>query len=85
MDPSVGFSPLAIFHIFIILLIWIIAIGLAVWVLCVLFPKGQKNQSQSKMLKPDQILDLRYARGEISREEYEAMKKDLDLPGSEGR
>ena len=37
------------------------------------------------MLKPDQILDLRYARGEISREEYEAMKKDLDLPGAEGR
>ena len=45
MDPSVGFSPLAIFHVFIILLIWIIAIGLAVWVLRVLFPKGQKNQS----------------------------------------
>lgn len=84
MDPSVGFSPLAIFHIAIVLLIWIIAIGLMIWVLRVVFPKGVRNQSQNKILRPDQILDLRYARGEISREQYEAMKKDLDQPGSPG-
>lgn len=65
------------------LLFWAVIIALAVWLLSSLFPKvknispptGQRDEpSQS----PLEILKQRYARGEISKTEYEEMRQGLE-------
>jgi putative membrane protein len=60
-------------------LFWIVLIGLAI-----LFVRGlfQSNQSANKKwtneeLSARQILDQRYARGEINQEQFQLMQKDL--------
>jgi uncharacterized membrane protein len=41
---------------------------------------GKPSQNFFRGEEPhDQILDRRYARGEISREEYQQLKNDLDI------
>jgi len=66
------------------LVFWVVIIALAVWVLGKLFPRvadtppsrsaGRRNATPES---PLEILDQRYARGEIPRNEYEAMRHDL--------
>ena len=59
------------------LLFWVLLILGAVWVTKALFgnikPPPRKDSSQT----PREILDQRYARGEITREQYEIMKQDI--------
>jgi putative membrane protein len=61
------------------ILFWGVLIFGAVWVIRSLFPGGTNifSQSQDREESPKEILDRRYARGDISREEYERMKQDL--------
>jgi len=47
-----------------------------VWLLKGISFKGNQNRSGDS-LTPREILDQRYARGEITREQYELMKTDL--------
>lgn len=60
------------------ILFWIIVIVGIVWLVQALggsnfrFPTQSKNENSAR-----EILDQRYARGELDREEYENMKKDL--------
>ena len=54
---------------------WIALLGLAVWALRTLFPSHLDLSGTSQ--KPLEILAHRYARGEITRTEYEAAKRDL--------
>ncbi len=57
--------------------IFLVAIvALAIWVLGALFPRGPRA-AEAGGSQPLEILKARYARGEISREEYEQMRKDL--------
>lgn len=42
------------------------------------FAGGPERQPPGERESPREILDRRYAEGEITREEYEAMKRDLD-------
>lgn len=58
-------------------LFWIILIIGAVWLVSILFKTGHPPGSDHRGLTPREILDQRYARGEITREQYEMMKKDL--------
>ena len=60
-------------------LFWGLLILAAIWLVRLLFQSGtsQPNASQEK-LTPLAVLALRYSRGEINREQYEQMKKDLD-------
>ena len=71
-----GFGPVG--WIFMILF-WVVLIVGAVWLTRSVF-SGWTNQ-QTRRTEPDldarEILDRRYARGEIDRDEYELMKKDL--------
>ncbi len=53
---------------------WLMIIVLAVWLFQTFFRK--KNTSESPH-GPLEVLKHRYAAGEISREEYERMKKEL--------
>ncbi len=57
-------------------LFWIVIIGLAVLLVRALF---QPNRSRGTDTPPTprQILDQRYARGEITREQYHSMLEDL--------
>ena len=58
-------------------LFWIILIAGAVWLVSILFKTGRPPGNDNRGLTPREILDQRYARGEITREQYEIMKKDL--------
>lgn len=56
-------------------LFWIALILLIVWVVrAVIGTSGTGNSGQSNARA---ILDQRYARGEITRKEYEQMRKDI--------
>ena len=52
---------------------WAIVIALVVWLIVRLVRSGQYTASQS----PLDIAKTRYAKGEITREEFEQLKKDL--------
>jgi putative membrane protein len=61
------------------LIFWGGLILLAVWLVRALFPTnaGRDQNAGGKNQSARQILAQRYARGEISREQYEIMKQDL--------
>ncbi len=72
-----GFGVLGMF---LMLLFWGVLIVGAVFLVRALFPKGEKSISRSLPENgndPRNILDQRYARGEITREEYEMIKQDI--------
>ncbi len=63
-------------------LFWGGLILLAVLVVRALFPSVSRDSSKDMLSKkstssPKEILDQRYARGELTREQYETMKEDL--------
>jgi len=68
-------------------LIWMLffwggLILLAVWLISVLFPTNPTPPSSNTFNPPARardILDQRYARGELSREQYEEMRQTLGL------
>jgi len=55
-------------------LFWIVIVVLAVWLVIYLTRRAAGSSSQQSALD---ILNQRYARGEISKEEYERVKKDI--------
>ncbi|MCK5342752.1 MAG: SHOCT domain-containing protein [Candidatus Heimdallarchaeota archaeon] len=60
-------------------LVWILLIVGSVWLIKVLF-SGDINKSSGNNNQEEQaieILNKRYARGELTKEEYVVMKKDL--------
>ncbi len=71
-----GFGFLGLF---LMLLLWIGLIGGAVFLVRALFPAGNQSTPTSGPAggSARQLLDERYARGEISRAEYEGMKEDI--------
>ncbi len=58
------------------ILFWIVVIALAIWVLRWLFAGSQPQQITTAPSAAD-IAKARYARGEISREQYHALIEDL--------
>lgn len=58
-------------------LFWIALIVGAVWLVSALFQTGRTPNFTGRSQAPHEILDQRYARGEITREQYEQMKMDL--------
>ena len=73
---GMGFGALGMVFMF---LFWGVLILLAVWLVKSLFSSNPQSQppSLSRRENPKDILDLRYARGEITKEEYELIRKDL--------
>lgn len=66
----VGLLMMAIF--------WIVIIAAAVWLFSNLFPKNRQTQTGDESETAVTILKKRYARGEISKDEYETMRHDLE-------
>jgi putative membrane protein len=59
-------------------LVWAALFALAIWLVSVLFPRiGRQQQVDETTMSARQILDRRYARGELSREQYQVMVRDL--------
>jgi uncharacterized membrane protein len=63
----------------VMLLLWGGLIVLSVWLVSLLFPRNSRGTKPpaNNDLSPRQILDSRYARGELTRDQYELMKQDL--------
>jgi putative membrane protein len=51
---------------------WVVLIALSVWIVKAIFVGAAGSKGNAR-----QILDERYARGEISKKEYSSMKKEL--------
>jgi putative membrane protein len=61
------------------LLFWVGIIALSVWLARGLFQTNNQSSDISvKSPRAKDILDKRYARGEITREQYELMREDLN-------
>ncbi len=61
-------------------LFWVVLIAGGIWFVRAVFtsaPQNHAGNAISRQASPREILDQRYARGEISREEYENIKQDL--------
>ena len=60
-------------------LFWVLLIIAAIWLVRLLFQNGPSQPTSDKNhLSPREILNLRYSRGEITRDQYEQMKRDLE-------
>ncbi len=60
-------------------LFWLIIIAVIIWaVVRITGSAASRSNSSPSTESPLDILKKRYARGEISREEFEQMKKDLE-------
>jgi putative membrane protein len=58
-------------------LFWVLVIVGTVFLVRWIVSYGQKGQGMQSSETPLDILKKRYAKGEISREQYEQMKKDI--------
>jgi putative membrane protein len=56
-------------------MLWVAVIGLIVWALAALFPRGRTDQEPRET--PEDILDRRFARGELDAEAYREMRAEL--------
>jgi putative membrane protein len=61
----------------VMILFWVGLIVGAVWLAQTLFNNNRPSISTGRDLSANEILDQRFARGEITREQYELMKSDL--------
>ena len=68
------------FGLFLMIIFWgVLIVGGVLFVKAVFTssPQNHDGNAISRQASPREILDQRYARGEISREEYESIKSDL--------
>ena len=59
------------------IIFWIAVVGASIWVLATLFPKAGSSLSTQSDDDAFVILKKRYARGELSKEEYESNHHEL--------
>jgi putative membrane protein len=76
MGMGLGFG---LFGLLFMVLFWVGLIALAVWLVGSLFGRNGRRTTSSPdhEMSARESLDRRYARGEITREQYELMKQDL--------
>jgi putative membrane protein len=67
------------FGLVLMILFWGGLIALAVWLVRLLFPSANRSLASpsDRNLGAREILDRRFARGEISREEYDLMRETI--------
>ncbi|MDD5703490.1 MAG: SHOCT domain-containing protein [Dehalococcoidales bacterium] len=58
-------------------ILWIVIIGLVVWGIITLVKHSSSTSNTSQKRNPLEIARERYAKGEISKEEFEEIKKNL--------
>ena len=60
------------------ILFWIVIIGAVIWAAAALYQKANSSPPANPGDDALSILKRRYARGELSKEEYESMRNDLE-------
>ena len=63
------------------ILVWLVIIGGGIWLLATLFPRQHTNGANTSKQSDESalaILQQRYARGELTRQEFEAIRRDLE-------
>jgi putative membrane protein len=60
------------------ILFWVLVIAGSIWLLTQLFPKSTNDSNVERREDPLQIVDERYARGELTKEEYTTLRSDLE-------
>lgn len=63
------------------ILVWLVIIGGGIWLLAALFPWQQTNGTDTRDQLDESalaILQQRYALGELTRQEFEAIRRDLE-------
>jgi putative membrane protein len=80
MMGGFGFGPMWMFGGLFSLVFWALLIGLAVW-LIVSATRGDRTRvvASGPAPSPLDILKVRYAKGEINKEQYEETKRDLSV------
>jgi putative membrane protein len=65
--------------VFLMLMVWFVLVLLAVWLVRALFvqPQPPRPHSSDCELSVAEIVEQRYARGEITRDQYESMRRAL--------
>ena len=58
-------------------IVWIVVIGLVIWGVIALVRRTSSTSNTSQKSNPLEIAKERYARGEITKEEFEQIKKDI--------
>jgi putative membrane protein len=58
-------------------ILWIVIIGLVVWGIIALVKQSSSTSNTSQKTNPLDIAKERYARGEITKKQYEETKKNL--------
>lgn len=68
------------FGLLLMILFWVALIAGGVWLVRALFPAGGRPapRDEDRTSSAREILDQRYARGEITHEQYERMKQDIE-------
>lgn len=67
------------FGILFLVIFWGVLILGAVWLVRSIFAAGEGRSGAGRAAAtPREILDQRYARGELSRDEYEVIRQDLE-------
>ncbi len=59
------------------LILWVVVVALIVWGVITLVKRGNSASGTAQKHDPLDIARERYAKGEISREEFEEIKKNL--------
>ena len=78
MMDGFGFGGVMLFGGLLMIAFWVLIIGGAVW-LVVTLARGSQNTSTTSLSgqTPLDTLKARYAKGEITKEQFEEMKRDL--------
>lgn len=77
MMGGFGFGGL-LFGGLLMLLFWVLVIGAIIWLVVTVARGGQASiATHTPGQTPLDILKMRYARGEITKEQYEQMRQDL--------
>lgn len=64
---------------------WVLLLGLAVWLVVRLLPSGNRGAPADRSPSAEEILDARFARGEIDEQAYAAARAALAAAGGKGR
>jgi putative membrane protein len=59
---------------------WVALIALTVWAVAALFPRGRTDDG-ARRETPEDILDRRFARGELDADDYREMREELRSRG----
>ncbi len=62
---------------FLMALFWILVIAGGIWLISNIFPRAAAGGS-GQIESAQEILKRRYARGELTKEEFESMRRDLE-------